>query len=232
MWSYYGRKTKVVKHYPKPERNTIIEPFAGTATYALYGDNWKKRVILVEKYDVIVGIWKYLQAATPEQILSLPSLKGGQSVDEFPELCKEERHLIGFSINGGSSSPKKTVSVSGNFGTGWDLTRERIAKDLHKIKHWEIVHGDYRCLANIDATWYIDPPYQFGGIYYRHNNSKIDFEGLAEWCRERKGQVIVCENTKATWLPFTALAKQRGNMHVTTEAIWTKGCSTTQSYLF
>ena len=60
MWSYYGRKTKVVKYYPVPRYDTIIEPFAGTAVYSLHQDNWKKNVILIEKYDIIVNIWKYL----------------------------------------------------------------------------------------------------------------------------------------------------------------------------
>ncbi len=35
MFSYYGSKSKIVKHYPPPEYDTIIEPFAGSARYAL-----------------------------------------------------------------------------------------------------------------------------------------------------------------------------------------------------
>ena len=36
----------------------------------------------------------------------------------------------------------------------------------------------------------------------------------------RKGQVIVCENTKADWLPFYAMKNLKGSIHKTTEAIW------------
>ena len=57
-------------------------------------------------------------------------------------------------------------------------------------------------LENEEATWFIDPPYQFGGHEYKCSNKQIDFAKLAEWCEDRNGQAIVCENTKATWLPF------------------------------
>ncbi len=59
MWSYYGAKTSIVDYYPKPKFDKIIEPFAGTARYALkYFD---RDVLLVDKYDVIVKIWRWLQ---------------------------------------------------------------------------------------------------------------------------------------------------------------------------
>jgi hypothetical protein len=32
--------------------------------------------------------------------------------------------------------------------------------------------------------------------------------------------VIVCENTKATWLPFKPMIDMQGAMYKTTEAIW------------
>ena len=35
MWSYCGSKSKLVKHYPTPKHNLTIEPFAGSARYAL-----------------------------------------------------------------------------------------------------------------------------------------------------------------------------------------------------
>lgn len=47
MWTYYGTKKRIAKNYPAPIYDTIIEPFAGAAQYSLYGDNWKKKVILL-----------------------------------------------------------------------------------------------------------------------------------------------------------------------------------------
>ena len=52
MFSYYGSKSKVVDLYPRPKFDKIIEPFAGSARYALkYFD---RDVLLVDKYEVIV----------------------------------------------------------------------------------------------------------------------------------------------------------------------------------
>jgi 16S rRNA G966 N2-methylase RsmD len=75
-------------------------------------------------------------------------------------------------------------------------------------------------IANVEATWFIDPPYQKAGKYYTGHN-KMDFEKLGEWCKSRKGQVIVCENQGADWLPFRFLTEHRGSMQKNTEVIWT-----------
>jgi hypothetical protein len=218
MWSYYGRKSKLVHLYPSPKFDTIIEPFAGTAVYSLYGNNWQKDVILVEKYEVIVRIWKYLQQAKSEDILGLPILTKGESLDNFQQLAPEEKWLIGFCINRGSSTPKKTAQKFNS----WESNREVIAKDLYKIKHWKIQEGSYEQLTNMEATWFIDPPYQKQGKYYRHNANSIDFTHLANYCKNREGEVIVCENMGADWLDFIPLSEFRGQKNKNTEAIWYK----------
>ena len=74
-------------------------------------------------------------------------------------------------------------------------------------------------IPNEKATWFIDPPYQFGGKYYRHNGKKIDYEFLGEWCKNRDGQVIVCENHKADWMEFEPLVGISGQLHKTTECV-------------
>ena len=76
MWGYYGSKSKIVKHYPEPQFDTIIEPFAGTAQYSL--KYWDKNVILLEKYDVIVNLWKWLQQCSKEDVLGIRQLKYGE----------------------------------------------------------------------------------------------------------------------------------------------------------
>ena len=73
-------------------------------------------------------------------------------------------------------------------------------------------------MKNTEATWFIDPPYQFGGHAYVEN--KINFNHLSNWCKTREGQVIVCENTKADWLPFKPMINNKGTHKITTEAIW------------
>jgi site-specific DNA-adenine methylase len=225
MWSYYGSKSKIVKKYPHPKFDTIIEPFAGSARYALL--HWENDIILVDKYDAIVRLWKYLQLCSNNDILSLPKVSAGDNLKDIETLSLEEKTLMGFLINPGSSTPKNVVSRT--FGNGKMEERvERdkisIASNLHKIKHWKIIQGDYTCLENIEATWFIDPPYQFGGQWYKTsvNNSHIDFSSLADWSRSRNGQVMVCENSKANWMDFKFLSDMSGSKYKTKEVIWTK----------
>ena len=217
MWSYYGRKTKVIDSYPYPIHDKIIEPFAGTAVYSLYNNNWEKDIILLDKYEIVIKTWHYLQNTTREQILSLPEMHYKDKIDDHQYLSQEEKWLIGFNINGGSSQPKKTTM---KFNV-WNRVKFQIADNLYKIKHWDIREGDYHDLKNEKATWFIDPPYQHGGKYYRHGTKDLDFKELGEWATTRKGQIIICENTKADWLDFKPLKKMKGSLHTTTEAIWT-----------
>lgn len=213
MFSYYGSKSKIVDLYPPPKYKRIIEPFAGSARYSL--KYWQNDVLLVDKYQTIVDTWDYLKAASRSDILGLPDLKEGDNLDNF-NLSKEEKFLIGFCINGGSASPKKTVK---DYNT-WGEAKNRIADDIAKIKHWNIIQGCYTDLENENATWFIDPPYQYGGEWYVKGNKQINFTQLSDWCRTRLGQSIVCENTKADWLPFHPMIDMQGAMYKTTEAIW------------
>ena len=216
MWSYYGGKTKIVDLYPPPKYKKIIEPFAGTARYSL--KYWNRDILLVDKYDVIVKIWCYLQKCTPNDILSLPDYNPKETFDK--SLIDEERWLIAFNCNRGTSRPTNVAGSYHDVKSVWLHRKKEIAKSLHKIKHWVIKHGDYGVIENQEATWFIDPPYQFGGKYYKESSLNIDFNALSSWCKSRFGQSIVCENTKAEWLPFTPIKSFRGQVHKTVEAMW------------
>jgi site-specific DNA-adenine methylase len=221
MWSYYGAKTNIVDSYPKPKFGKVIEPFAGSARYAL--KHFDNDVLLVDKYEVIVKIWQWLQKCSPADILGLPrKLNKGQTLNDFTFDCEEAKMLMGFLIKKGVERPaiKPTDWVTIQRPNFTNYSLQRISKELWKIKHWKVEHGDYRDIPNQNATWFIDPPYEFGGHSYVMNNRKIDFLELAEWCKSRTGQVIVCENTKASWLPFKPVMKQKGTAATTTEAIW------------
>jgi site-specific DNA-adenine methylase len=219
MFSYYGSKSKLVNYYPKPKYGKIIEPFAGSGKYALkYFEN---DVILVDAYDVIVKVWRYLQEASQNDILGLPKLSYKETIDDF-DLSESERLLMGFLVARGSRRPNRIVQKFSSVEN--DL--KRIAKDLYKIKHWDIRLGEYQELKNEKATWFIDPPYQHVGRAGYHVNERgllINYNLLGEWCKSREGLQIVCENTVADWLPFTPLKKIRGQRLTATEAIWVKG---------
>jgi len=217
MFSYYGSKGKIVDYYPPPKNKIVIEPFAGSARYAL--KYWKNDVVINEKYDVVFKVWKYLQKCEIADINNLPKIEDGKTLNDYEFDCIEAKWLMGFCIKGGSNSPRITPSEKG-FGGGYMHQLENIKKHLHKIKHWQITNLDYSELENLEATWFIDPPYEFGGEHYVESTKNIDFAKLGEWCKSRNGQVIVCENTKATWLPFKPMKEMQGSQHKTTEAIW------------
>lgn len=216
MFTYYGSKSKIVKLYPKPKHHKLIECFAGSARYAL--EHFENEVTLVDKYEVVVKIWKWLQQCSPKDILSLPKGKKGEDIRSY-NLSEEETLFLGMSAAVASVSPRYKISPFAAEKNGRKNQFKRVADQLYKIKHWQILHGSYEDLPNQEATWFVDPPYQYGGHAYVEN--QIDFSHLAHWCKSREGQVIVCENTKANWMDFKPMATLYGAMTRTTEAIWT-----------
>jgi len=219
MWSYFGTKTKLVQLYPEPKHDLIVEPFAGTAKYAL--KYWERDVILVEKFHKIYEIWDFLQKASKKDILSLPEIGYKEKIPT--SLSDPERWLIGYCVSRGVPRP----STMGHKFNAWGKDKIRISNDLHKIRHWKIIFGDYTELENQKATWFIDPPYQTSGYKYNFGNSKIDYPSLGAWCRERIGQTIVCENGDADWLEFKDLKEFSGafrykdNANSRMECVWT-----------
>lgn len=216
MFSYYGSKSKIVHLYPTPKFDKIIEPFAGSARYSLRF--WQKDILLVDKYPVIVDVWNYLKNASEKDILGLPKLKSGENVNDF-DLSEIEKQFLGFIIVGGLESPRqKAGSFRGTQNQNQIL--KNIANQLFKIRHWNIKLDSYENIENEKATWFIDPPYMFGGEHYKQSSKNLDFKQLGEWCKSRNGQIIVCENSKADWLPFKPMIKMQGTIHKTTEVIW------------
>ena len=211
---------------------TIVEPFAGAAGYSVR--HHTRRVLLVERDPLIAATWRYLIRVSPAELLSLPDLEHGQTTDDLA-LSAEARTLIGWWCNGGSAQPKKSLSKWARMqpgDPGWSSqllwgprVRLRLAGQVDEIRHWRISEGDWSTAPDIEATWFIDPPYVEAGRYYRFGPDRIDFAALADWCRARRGQVVVCENTGATWLPFrpwrrTLASNALHGGKYSNEAIW------------
>jgi len=201
--SFYGSKWRLAKHYPEPRFDTIIEPFAGGAGYSTW--HHTKNVILIEKDPKIASVWDYLIHVTSDEMLSLPDITDGKTVDDL-SIPQEAKYLIGWWIQGAVSSPRKSASswmknAGPNPTRFWgEIVRRRLSEQVEQIRHWKIVLGSYEDYPDIPATWFIDPPYQKMGKHYRY--CKIDYNKLAEWAMSRSGQVVVCENSGADWLPF------------------------------
>jgi site-specific DNA-adenine methylase len=226
FFSFYGGKWRdTPKHYPAPRRKTIVEPFAGSAGYSLrYPD---RNIVLCDKDPIVVSVWRYLLRVTENEILALPDVD--KSVNDLP-VSQEARWLIGFWLNKAASAPRIRPSAwmrSGiRPGSFWGKrVRETIASQLKYIRHWRIHWCDYAyCPIVGSATWFIDPPYKIAGKHYRFSSNSIDYAHLGSWCRTRRGQVIVCENAGASWLPFVPLARTKTARagRQSSEVVWLK----------
>lgn len=230
FFPYFGSKWRAVPRYPEPRFETIVEPFAGAAGYAVR--HHEARVYLNDLDPVLACVWRYLIDATPDEIMALP-LAGEFERTADIDAPAGARALVGFWINPGSVAPKNVPSAwcrnnqTAHPGSVWSpRTRERIASQVESIRHWKVASSSYSDLLNVEATWYVDPPYQLAGKHYTHGAKALDFEHLGAWCESRRGQVIVCENEGATWLPFRTLGTikataSRGRAGVSHEVIWT-----------
>ena len=204
FFTFYGGKYRIALKYPKPQYQTIIEPFCGSAGYSLRYAHLN--IILYEIDPRIYGVWNYLINVKESEILNLDQ-----------PICQEQEWLIGFWLNKGSAQPAKQPSKwmrdyekpnSCNF---WgECVKTRIASQLHGIRHWKIYNKSYLESSRIEATWFIDPPYnnKAGRCYKYHD---INYKDLGSWCQELGGQVMVCENEGADWLPFKPFL----NIHTT-----------------
>ncbi len=210
FFGFYGGKWRdALKHYPAPTHDTIVEPFAGSAGYAVRYANHK--VILGEIDPVICGVWQYLIRVSVKDILAIPDLEVGQSVNDL-NVSQEARWLVGFWLNRGAARPRTGPSAwmrdGIRPGSFWgERVRQTIAGQVEQIRHWKVYNTTYEDLPfSGEATWFIDPPYQKQGQHYHFGASGIGYSKLGEWCRTRPGQIIVCENEGADWLPFAPLA--------------------------
>jgi site-specific DNA-adenine methylase len=198
MFYYYGRKKQIARHYPPPNLETIIEPFAGAAAYSLFSDNWQKKVILIEKDTRVAEIWRFLiKDATKSDILAMSDLKSGDYSTDFLHIIHAATKM---------AFKYKRIKVTPVLERNWEISKRVFVENLHKIKHWEIICGDYTEAPDIEATWFIDPPYKGEpGLGYYYGSDKIDYIQLANWARERKGEIIFCEGENGDYLPFSHL---------------------------
>jgi hypothetical protein len=231
LFPFYGSKWNAAPRYPQPGRR-IVEPFAGSACYSCrYPD---REVLLVERDPTIAQLWRYLIAATPEEIRGLPEV-GPETVFDALPICQEAKWLMGFSMNAGSATAKKSVPArhhnppTARHGASrwWAQRRDKTASGVAEIKHWRLFEGEWYDAPRVfGATYFIDPPYQNAGKHYRF--SDVDYPALANFCETlhfQGEQVIVCENTGADWLPFRHLADMRASPKkdgriYSAEAVW------------
>jgi hypothetical protein len=225
LFPFYGSKWRDARRYPAPG-DLVIEPFAGSAGYSLW--HAPAQVMLYDVDPIVVGVWEYLIAATPAELLALPDLEPGQSTDDL-DLPQEARWLIGFWLNRGSAQPKKTQTAYSQRTDRAQLVwsqraRERLAVEVEGIRHWQVKQDSYEQAPQVaDATYFVDPPYVVKGRHYRCND--VDHAALGAWVSNLPGRVIACENVGADWLPFQPLASIKSTRGRSEEAIYLQGYS-------
>jgi site-specific DNA-adenine methylase len=221
FFPFYGSKWNIARHYPSPGLTRVIEPFAGGASYSCFYDC--ARVDLFDADPIIAGVWSFLMRATPAEIEWLPDMpEVGDHVDNY-KIPQEAKWLIGFWLNRGSATPKKsrtaysarTDKAQLNWGP---RAKERIITQLPMLAGWTITNADYSEAPDVEATWFVDPPYGDKGKFYRIKFN--EFDDLGEWVLERQGKVIACEGPGATWLPFKPLGLFKSSLGHATEMVY------------
>lgn len=241
--SYYGGKSKIAHLYPKPLHNYIIEPFAGSGAYSWLhrrdADGNQRKVWLNDLDDKTYSIWKFLTSPhaldTVEQFVPdtvVPGIKVSELIPaEFPglvEICRAE-------ANQGTQGAKGVHDQITKMGAKCWKVKRKLREVIPEVSGWQVTQYPYEALVSplvwkdltLDslATWFIDPPYNnVAGNRYRQGG--LDYAKLAAYCHNRKGQVIVCENYGADWLPFIKLDHPRVSIRSryqkadASEAIW------------
>ncbi len=64
---------------------------------------------------------------------------------------------------------------------------------------WCFEHASYQCAPDIEATWFIDPPYQRS--FDQYAAKPVDYVELWKWIGTRRGQIILCEAADNDWIP-------------------------------
>jgi site-specific DNA-adenine methylase len=210
FFPYLGSKILNAHKYPEPKYSTIIEPFAGSASYSIL--HHEHKIILVELDKVLVSIWELLISSSKRDILSLPL-----ELNKILDLPEPEKNFIGFWWNRNSGFPSRLPTPKSQnkeyAHSYWsEKVRKRISEQVGLIKHWKIVHGHYTCAPVGNYTYFIDPPYQLIGSRYRHNCKQIDYANLSKFCRQLSGQRIVCEGLRGQWLDFKPLYQIKSSM--------------------
>lgn len=199
---YYGGKSSIAHKYPKPKHDIIIEPFAGGAGYSLLYNNHS--ITLVDKDPMVCAMWKSLiNGVAKKQLKHIPdNMNAGDNIRNLiPQFVDQGLYEIvrNNCFSSGTFTYRHRVSPFG--AMRYNTIKPKILYYSDLVRHWRVFNASYEDIENIEATWFVDPPYNNNaGLDYRFN--KIDYSALAGWCLSRKGYVIVCEQYGASWLPF------------------------------
>jgi hypothetical protein len=189
LFKWFGSKWLASKLYPLPEHDTIFEPFAGSAGYALR--HCEKKVVLWEDNAQVRELWRWLiERATEKRVLEIPiNLRPGTNITALG-LTRGQQLLLKHWQRTNNVGDCWTTSPWGDKPGQWTAnTRARVAEEVEAVKHWKIRPVRY----NRPGTYFIDPPYLYN---YRYGfSTEFDHAALVEQIKEipKRSQIIVCE---------------------------------------
>jgi site-specific DNA-adenine methylase len=235
VFSFYGSKSKITQHYPEPKHDLIIEPFAGGGSYSFrHARAGSGRTAWLNDLDErVASIWEFLLSRDAAGWVSNhwpATVTAGRGPTDYLPVNSPAGFIELFrsEANQGTQGARGVHNQITSMGEKcWPRTRVKLLEIIPLISHWKFTRRNYDQLANVEATWFIDPPYNnLAGHRYRTGDG-LDYSSLARYCRERMGQTIVCENAGATWLEFKPLnvsargIKSRYQKANAKEVIWT-----------
>jgi hypothetical protein len=150
---FYGGKWALARRYGPPQREHVVEPFGGFAGFSTF---WEpRRVTLVEKDEMIVAVWRYLQRSTAKEIMSIPTAV--DCVDDLHHVPEEAKWLVGWWFNRALVEPARK-NRSHWAGSDWYRhlfwgvrVRHRIASQLEKIRDWTVLEGSYEDAPDVQV---------------------------------------------------------------------------------
>jgi len=208
LFKWFGSKWQSAKHYPEPRWNTIVEPYAGSAGYAL---NYCDRNVLIWEDDPnLMQLWLWLiEDATQSNVLDIPvGLPVGTDILSLG-LSLGQALLLKHWQRTNNAGDCWTISPWGDKPGQWTAnTRARVAEEVSAVKHWNFLVDPG--FAPDNSTWFIDPPYQYN-YRYRTGLPPFSHELLASFVKRlpRQAQIICCEaacpktGVVPSYLPFS-----------------------------
>lgn len=167
-FSYYGGKSKIAHLYPAPSHPLVIEPFCGAAAYSLRW-GWCRQIHINDLNTDTYDVWQWI--ASPEALADIekyvPDMADihiGMRVSEFadPNMARGLRLILQASCNGGTFGQSGQWDQITKIGIKvYSLLKDKLRWLCPYVRSrgWTITNLDYRQLPNVEATWFIDPPY-------------------------------------------------------------------------
>lgn len=210
MFAYFGRKLRLGPLYPPPKYDLVIEPFAGSMAYTLL--HKPPQAIGIEANPLVVETWHRICTLSEQEILDYP-------LPEVGEQCHD--HWLIQAAHSEHASTAVTRQWTTRMNRDAQSQKRYAARHLPYATTIDYRLGHYLDAPDVEATWFVDPPYQHVRQgYLRHS---LDYNELSDFCKSRKGQVIVCEQEGADWLPFEFLSEIKGTVNKrSNEVVWIK----------